>query len=53
MPVVNPLNHEGEFTIKDEAYTGPGTIFNSNFLDGLEAPDKSVLKAIEILEEKN
>ena len=52
LPVVKPLNHEGEFTIKDEAYTGPGTIFNSNFLDGLEAPDKSVLKAIEILEER-
>ena len=52
LPVVKPLNHEGEFTIKDEAYTGPGIIFNSNFLDGLEAPDKSVLKAIEILEER-
>ncbi len=52
LPVVKPLNHEGEFTIKDEAYTGPGTIFNSNFLDGLKAPDKSVLKAIEILEER-
>ena len=52
LPVVKPLNHKGEFTIKDEAYTGPGTIFNSNFLDGLEAPEKSVLKAIEILEER-
>ena len=28
LPVVKPFNHEGEFTIKDEAYTGPGTIFN-------------------------
>ena len=27
-------------------------IINSNFLDGLEAPDDSVLKTIQILEEK-
>ena len=52
LPVVRPLNHKGEFIIKDEAYTGPGIMFNSNFLDGLEAPGKSVLKAIEILEER-
>jgi leucyl-tRNA synthetase len=52
IPVVKPLNHKGEFTIKEKAYTGPGTIFNSEFLNGLEAPSKSVAKAIEILEEK-
>ena len=52
IPVVMPHNHEGEFKIKDKAYTGPGKIFNSKFLDGLNAPEESVLKAIEILENK-
>ena len=52
IPVVKPLDHKGEFSVDNEAYTGPGIIFNSKFLDGLKAPDVSVLKAIEILEEK-
>ena len=52
LPVVKPFDHVGEFIIKDEAYTGPGTIFNSQFLDGLEAPKNSIEKAIEILEKK-
>ncbi len=52
LPVVRPLKHKGEFKINNEAYTGPGIIFNSEFLDGLEAPNNSVPKAIEILEEK-
>ena len=52
LPVVKPLNYEGEFKVNEEAYTGPGIIFNSDFLDGLEAPNNSVPKAIEILEEK-
>ena len=52
IPVVKPIDHKGDFNIDKEAYTGPGKIFNSKFLDGLNAPDQSVLKAIEILEEK-
>ena len=52
IPVVKPHDHEGAFTIKDKAYTGPGTIFNSKFLNGLNAPTDSVDKAIEILENK-
>ena len=52
IPVVKPNDHQGEFNIDKEAYTGPGKIFNSKFLDGLNAPDESVLKAIEILEKK-
>ena len=52
IPVVKPNDHQGEFNVDKEAYTGPGKIFNSKFLDGLNAPDQSVLKAIEILEEK-
>ncbi len=52
IPVVKPFGHEGELTIKDEAYTGPGTIYNSKFLDGLKAPEDSVIEAIKVIEEK-
>jgi leucyl-tRNA synthetase len=52
IPVVKPLDHKGNFTVKDKAYTGPGTIFNSNFLNDLKAPDESVIEAIKILEKK-
>ena len=52
LPVVKPFDHKGEFIIKDKAYTGPGIIFNSEFLDGLNAPKDSVIKAIEISEKK-
>ena len=52
IPVVRPANHEGEFKIKDKAYTGPGVIFNSKFLNNLKAPEESVAKTIEIIEEK-
>jgi leucyl-tRNA synthetase len=52
IPVVKPLEHKGEFIVTDKAYTGPGKIFNSDFLDGLKAPTESVIKAIEILEKK-
>ena len=52
LPVVKPFDHKGEFIIKEKAYTGPGKIFNSKFLDGLVAPNESVIKAIQLLEEK-
>ena len=51
-PVVKPLENEKDFEIKKIAYTGPGTIINSNFLNNLKVPNESILKAIEILEEK-
>ncbi|MEM7223038.1 MAG: leucine--tRNA ligase [Pseudomonadota bacterium] len=39
IPVVLPPDADADsFTIEDEAYLGPGTIFNSDFLDGLEVP---------------
>ena len=50
--VVKPLNESDSFTVKDEAYSGPGKIINSDFLNGLEAPNNSVVKTIEILEKK-
>ena len=58
-PVVKPLSttehfgkSSGEFKINNDAYTGPGEIFNSQFLDGLKVPDESINKTINILEEK-
>ncbi len=51
-PVVKPLNFKGDFKIKDKAYTDQGIIFNSNFLNGLKAPEESIIKTIEILQEK-
>ena len=34
------------FEVKDEAYPGPGIIINSDFLNGLKAPDNSVIETI-------
>ena len=52
IPVVKPIDHDGDLIIKDKAYTGPGIIYNSKFLNGLATPEESVLKTIEILENK-
>ena len=50
--VVKPHNEKDDFEVTKEAYPGPGTIINSGFLNGLNAPDNSVNEAIRILEEK-
>ena len=50
--VVKPKNENDNFQVKSEAYPGPGIIINSDFLNGLEAPDNSVIETIKILEEK-
>ncbi len=50
--VVKPENEKDTFKVKNEAYTGPGKIINSDFLNGLEVPDESILKTIEIIEKK-
>ena len=52
VPVVKPLDKENNFSVTDEAYTGPGIIFNSQFLDGLKTPEQSIIATIKILEEK-
>jgi len=40
LPVVLPPDADAaSFAIEDEAYVGPGTIFNSEFLDGLSIAD--------------
>jgi leucyl-tRNA synthetase len=52
-PVVLPTNEDKKkFKINKQAYIGEGKIINSKFLDGLGAPEESVLKTISILEEK-
>ena len=52
-PVVLPPNEDKKkFKINKQAYIGKGEIINSKFLDGLSAPDESVLKTISTLEEK-
>jgi len=50
IPVVLPPGQDpATFTLGDDAYTGPGTIFNSGFLDGLDV-DAAKRAAIEALE---
>jgi leucyl-tRNA synthetase len=50
VPVVKPDLNEKEFKVSDKAFTGPGYIFNSSFLNGLKVPEESILKTIEYLE---
>ena len=50
IPVVLPPGENPEsFALKDEAYTGPGAIYNSRFLDGLEI-ESAKAAAIERIE---
>ncbi len=50
--VVKPFDKDETFQVGKEAYPGPGILINSSFLNGLEAPQKSVLETIKILEER-
>ena len=50
--VVKPVNKDDNFCVTNEAYTGPGIIFNSKFLNNLKAPQESIAETIKILEEK-
>ncbi|WP_300391634.1 leucine--tRNA ligase [Henriciella sp.] len=52
-PVVLPPDADpASFDVADEAYVGPGTIFNSDFLDGMEidAAKSEVIQRIETME---
>ena len=51
--VVTPSLDNQDFIVKNEAYTGPGYIFNSSFLNNLKCPDESIVKTIEHLEKNN
>tara|TARA_B100001093_G_scaffold253921_1_gene242956 strand:+ start:51 stop:2588 length:2538 start_codon:yes stop_codon:yes gene_type:complete len=50
--VVRPYDQDGSYKVTKEAYAGPGIIINSDLLNGLNAPENSVLDTIKILEEK-
>ncbi len=50
--VVKPKDSGDDFK-SEEAYTGPGIIFNSKFLNDLKVPDESIIKTIEYLEKNN
>ena len=50
--VVKPFDENDDYKVKDEAYPGPGIIINSDFLNGLDAPNNSVIETIKILEKK-
>ena len=50
--VVKPENQSDNFLVNDEPYTGPGTLINSKFLNGLKVPNQSIDETIKILESK-
>jgi len=50
--VVKPIDEDDSFKVGKEAYIDSGIIFNSNILNGFKAPDESIIKTIEVLEEK-
>lgn len=49
LPVVRPEGESEDFTVTDEAYVGPGLIFNSDFLNGLdiEAAKAEAIRRVE------
>ena len=51
--VVKPKEAEDNFIVSDEAFSGPGVIINSKYLNGLKAPEESIKETIKILEKKN
>ncbi len=51
-PVVCPELDKQNFEINKKAYTGPGYIYNSSFLNGLKCPDDSIFKTIKHLEKE-
>ena len=50
--VVKPKDQPDSFKVDSEAYAGSGIIINSDFLNGLSAPENSINEAIKILEKK-
>ena len=51
--VVKPNEKDDNFEVSSEPHTGSGTIINSEFLNGLSAPEESISKTIEYLEKNN
>ena len=51
--VVTPDIKDKNFKVTEKAYTGPGYIFNSSFLNDLKCPEDSIIKTINYLEKNN
>ena len=50
--VVRPVDKDENFKVSDKAYPDAGVLINSDFLNGLRAPENSIIETIKILEEK-
>ena len=50
--VVKPRDKDNNYEVIDKAYDGDGIIINSEFLNGLKVPEESIIKTIDILEQK-
>ena len=50
--VVKPNDQDNTFTVQDEAYSGPGVLINSEYLNDLKVPDESINQTIKLLEDK-
>ena len=50
--VVKPIDQNDNFSVQNEAYSGPGILINSEFLNGLKVPNESINQTIKLLEEK-
>jgi len=50
--VVKPIDQNDNFNVLNEAYSGPGILINSEFLNGLKVPNESINQTIKFLEEK-
>ena len=50
--VVKPKDKDDNYKVDREAYAGSGILINSDFLNGLNAPDQSIIETIKILEER-
>ena len=50
--VVRPGDKDEKFKVLNEAYSGSGILINSDFLNGLKAPENSIFETIKILEKK-
>jgi len=50
--VVKPNDEDQNFQVSDKAYTGPGVLINSDFLNGLKTPEEAVIETIKIIENK-
>ena len=51
--VVKPKNENDDYVVDSGPHTGPGIMINSDFLNGLSVPEKSISETIKYLEKKS